>query len=62
MEDNYYLQIAQIPEKRWAKAYWGTLVGKGALKEASILGLSDYLIGKWKYYSLLMAKQNLNFH
>ncbi len=61
MKNNYYLQIEQIPQKRWAGAYWGTLVGKGTLKEVSVFGLSDYLIEKWKNYSLITAKQNFKF-
>ncbi len=61
IKDNYYLQIEQIPQKRWAKAYWGVLTGKGNLKEVSVFGLSDYLIGKWKQYSLMTSKQNFRF-
>ena len=61
MKDNYYLQIEQIPQKRWAGAYWNTLVGKGSLKEVSVFGLSDYLIEKWKQYSLMTSRQNFRF-
>ena len=61
MKNNYYLQIEQIPQKRWANAYWETLVEKSKLKEVSVFGLSDYLIEKWKYYSFMTAKQNFKF-
>lgn len=61
MKNNYFLQIQQIPQKRWAETYWRTLVSKETLKEISIFRLSDYLTGKWKEYSLMTARQNFGF-
>lgn len=61
MKNNYYLQISQIPQKRWAETYWSTLLNKNFLKEISLFGLFDYLIQKWKLYTVKTSKQNARF-
>lgn len=61
MKNNYFLQIEQIPQKRWANTYWSTLTDKNALKEIFVFGLFDFLVEKWKLYSIQTANQNFRF-
>lgn len=59
MRDNYYLKVSLIPQKRWADAYWDSLVNKNKLKEVKFFRLFDYIADKWERLSFKMQKENM---
>lgn len=59
MRDNYYLKVSLIPQKRWADAYWDSLINKSKLKEVKFFRLFDYIADKWEQLSFKMQKENM---
>lgn len=59
MRDNYYLKVSLIPQKRWADAYWNSMVDKNKLKEIKVFHLFDYIADKWEQISLKIQKENM---
>lgn len=61
MKDNYYLKRSQIPQMRWAEAYWNTIVSKDTIKEIKAFGLLRFIEDKWKEFSLKSSRENFKF-
>src|SRR5215471_1902650 len=57
MNDQYWLFVQQVPQKRWADGYYNTMIDKKSLKEMHIFGLGGYLLSKWKSYAAKTAKE-----
>jgi len=57
MNDQYWLFISQVPQKRWADGYYNTMTNKKSLKEMHIFGLGGWLLAKWKSYASKTAKE-----